>query len=113
MEHTLPKDPQSNLITDRAAIFNMAWKQHDISYRRKACPTRREQRHKCNQICQYNIETFIGPIRQKPVQYDIFRIGPIPVSPITTRSESSRHFANCKKKSREILDWLINKGIIT
>ena len=32
MEHTLPKDPQSNLITDRAAIFNMAWKQHDISY---------------------------------------------------------------------------------
>ena len=49
MEHTLPKDPQSNLITDRAAIFNMAWKQHDISYRRKACPTRREQRHTCFQ----------------------------------------------------------------
>ena len=44
---------------------------------------------------------------------DIFRIGPIPVSPITTRSESARHFDNCKKKSREILDWLINKGIIT
>jgi hypothetical protein len=44
---------------------------------------------------------------------DIFRIGPIPVSPITTRSESARHFDNCKEKSREILDWLINKGIIT
>jgi hypothetical protein len=44
---------------------------------------------------------------------DIFRIGPIPVSPITTRSESARHFDNCKEKSREKLDWLINKGIIT
>jgi hypothetical protein len=44
---------------------------------------------------------------------DIFRIGPIPVSPITTRSESARHIDNCKDKSREILDWLINKGIIT
>ena len=44
---------------------------------------------------------------------DIFRIGPIPVSPITTRSESARHFNNCKEKSREKLDWLINKGIIT
>jgi energy-coupling factor transporter transmembrane protein EcfT len=44
---------------------------------------------------------------------DIFRIGPIPVSPITTRSESARHFDNCKEKSREILDWFINKGIIT
>jgi hypothetical protein len=30
-----------------------------------------------------------------------------------TRSESARHFDNCKEKSREILDWLINKGIIT
>jgi peptidoglycan hydrolase CwlO-like protein len=28
------------------------------------------------------------------------------------RSESARHFDNCKEKSREILDWLINKGII-
>jgi hypothetical protein len=44
---------------------------------------------------------------------DIFRIGPIPVSPITTRSESAGHFDNCKEKSQEILDWLINKGIIT
>ena len=43
---------------------------------------------------------------------DIFRIGPIPVSPITTRSESARHIDNCKEKSQEILDWLINKGII-
>ena len=40
-------------------------------------------------------------------------IDPIPVSPITTRPESARHFDNCKEKSREILDWLINKGIIT
>jgi flagellar motor switch protein FliM len=30
---------------------------------------------------------------------DIFRIGPIPVSPITTRSESTRHFDNFKVKS--------------
>jgi hypothetical protein len=49
------------------------------------------------------------PIRQKPVQYAYFRIGPIPVSPITTRSESARHFDNCKEKSGDILDWLINK----
>jgi hypothetical protein len=40
----------------------------------------------------------------------IFRIGPIPVSPITTRSESARHFDNCKEKSREILDWLIQQA---
>ena len=44
---------------------------------------------------------------------DHFRIDPIPVSPITARSESARHFDNCNEKSREILDWLINKGIIT
>ena len=43
---------------------------------------------------------------------DIFRIGPIPVSPITARSESARRFDNRNEKSREILDWLINKGII-
>jgi hypothetical protein len=42
---------------------------------------------------------------------DIFRIGPIPVSPITARSESTRRFDNCKEKSREILDWLINKTL--
>jgi hypothetical protein len=62
---------------------------------------------------QYNMKTFIGPIRQKPVQYGYFRIGPIPVSPIATRSESARHLDNCKEKSREILNWLINKSIIT
>ena len=50
---------------------------------------------------------------QSNTDTDIFRIGPIPVSPITTRSESARHFDNCKEKSREIVDWLINKGIIT
>ena len=43
----------------------------------------------------------------------MFRVGPIPGSPITARPESARNFDNCKKKSREILDWLIKKGIIT
>jgi hypothetical protein len=43
---------------------------------------------------------------------DIFRIGPIPDSPIAARSESARRFDNCKEKSREILDWLINKGLM-
>ena len=43
---------------------------------------------------------------------DIVHIGPIPVSPITASSESARRFDNRKEKSREILDWLINKGII-
>jgi hypothetical protein len=42
---------------------------------------------------------------------DIFRIGPIPVSPITARSESSRRFDNCKEKSRDILDWLIKVSL--
>ena len=41
---------------------------------------------------------------------DIFRIGPIPVSPITARSESAKRFDNCKEKSRTILDWLIAEG---
>ena len=44
---------------------------------------------------------------------DIFRIVPISVSPITARSESARRFDNRKEKSRKILDWLINKGVIT
>ena len=44
---------------------------------------------------------------------DIFPIGPIPVSPITARSEPARRFDIRKEKSRKILDWLINKGIIT
>ena len=44
---------------------------------------------------------------------DIFRIGPILVSIITTRSDTARYFDNCKEKSEEILDWLINKGIST
>ena len=52
-------------------------------------------------------------MRRKQVQYGYFRIGLIPGSPITARSESARRFDNYKKKSREILDWLINKGIIT
>jgi hypothetical protein len=33
-----------------------------------------------------------------------FRIGTIPVSPITARSESAKRFDNRKEKSREILD---------
>ena len=53
------------------------------------------------------------PIRKNQSNTDMFRIGPIPVSPIRTRSESARHLDNCKEKSREILNWLINKGIIT
>ena len=44
---------------------------------------------------------------------DIFRTDPIPVSPITARSEPARRFDICKEKSRKILNWLINKGIIT
>ena len=44
---------------------------------------------------------------------DIFRIGPIPASPITARSESSRRFDNRKQKTREILDWSINNGMFT
>ena len=55
----------------------------------------------------------LGQCGKNQSNTDLFRIGPIPVSPITTRSESARHFDNCKEKSREILDWLINKGIIT
>ena len=54
-----------------------------------------------DQICQYNIKTFIGPIRQKPVQYGYFPYCPIPGSPITARSESARRFDNCKETSRE------------
>jgi hypothetical protein len=55
----------------------------------------------------------LGQYGKNQSNTDIFRIGPIPVSPIITRSESARHFDNCKEKSREILDWLINKGTIT
>ena len=55
----------------------------------------------------------MGQYGKNQSNMDIFRIGPIPVNPIITRSESARHFDNCKEKSREILDWLINKGIIT
>jgi hypothetical protein len=49
----------------------------------------------------------LGQYDKNQSNTDIFRIGPIPVSPITTRSESARNFDNCKEKSREILDWLI------
>ena len=55
----------------------------------------------------------LGQYGKNQSNTDIFCIGPIPVSPITTSSESARHFDNFKEKSRAILDWLINKGIIT
>jgi hypothetical protein len=42
-------------------------------------------------FCLYNITTFIGQILQKTV--------PIPVSQITARLESARHFDNRKEKS--------------
>ena len=54
----------------------------------------------------------LGQYGKNQSNTDIFRIGPIPVSPITIRSESARHFDNFKDKSREIMDWLINNGII-
>ena len=58
---------------------------------------------------------FIGPIRQKPVQYGYFPywLDSSQSMPITARSESARRFDNRKENSREILHWLINKGIIT
>ena len=55
----------------------------------------------------------LGQYGKNQSNTDIFRIGPIPVSPITARSESARRFDNHKEKSREILNGLINKGIIT
>jgi hypothetical protein len=51
--------------------------------------------------------------RVHAASYNIFRIGPIPFSPITARPEPARRFDIRKEKSRKILDWLINKGIIT
>ena len=53
-------------------------------------------------LCQYD---------KNQSNTDIYRIGPIPVSPITARSESSRRFDNCKEKSRDILDWLIKVSL--
>jgi hypothetical protein len=46
---------------------------------------------------------------------DDFRIGLIisPMVAVLARSESARRFDNRKEKNRKILDWLINKGIIT
>jgi hypothetical protein len=41
----------------------------------------------------------LGQYGKNQSNMDIFRIGPIPVSPITTRSESARHIDNCKEKS--------------
>jgi hypothetical protein len=55
----------------------------------------------------------LGQYGKNQSNTDIFRIGPISVSPITTRSEPTRRFDIRKEKSRKILDWLINKGIIT
>jgi len=55
----------------------------------------------------------LGQYGKNKFNTDIFRIDPIPVSPITARSEPARRFDDRKKKSRKILNWLINKGIIT
>ena len=55
----------------------------------------------------------LGQYGKNQSNTDIFRIDPIPVSPITARSEPARRFDIRKEKSRKILDWLINKGIIT
>jgi hypothetical protein len=55
----------------------------------------------------------LGQYGKNQSNTDIFHIGPIPVSPITARSEPARRFDIRKEKSRKILDWLINKGIIT
>jgi hypothetical protein len=67
-----------------------------------------------NLSIQYkNFHWALGHYSKNQSNTDIFRIGPIPVSSITARSESARRFDNRKEKSREILDWLINKGIIT
>ena len=53
----------------------------------------------------------LGQYDKNQSNTDIFLIGPIPVSPITARSESSRRFDNCKEKSRDILDWLIKVSL--
>jgi hypothetical protein len=50
----------------------------------------------------------LGQYGKNQSNTDIFRIDPIPV-----RSEPARRFDIRKEKSRKILDWLINKGIIT
>ena len=50
----------------------------------------------------------LGQYGKNQSNMDIFRIGPIPVSPITATLESARPFDNCKEKFREILDLLIN-----
>ena len=40
----------------------------------------------------------LGQYGKNQSNMDIFRIGPMPVSPITTRLESARHIGNCKEK---------------
>jgi hypothetical protein len=55
----------------------------------------------------------LGQYGKNQSNTDIYRIGPIPVSPITARSELARRFDIRKEMSRKILDWFINKGIIT
>jgi hypothetical protein len=54
----------------------------------------------------------LGQYGRNQSNTDFFRIGSIQVIPITATSESTRRFGNCKEKSREILDWLINKVIV-
>ena len=58
----------------------------------------------------------LGQYDKNQSNTDIFRIGPIPVSPITARSEPVRRFDIRKEKSRKILDCQANtadRGPIT
>ena len=46
----------------------------------------------------------LGQYGKNQSNTESFRSGPIPVSPITPRSEPARRFDNRKEKSRKILD---------
>ena len=55
----------------------------------------------------------LGQYGKNQSNTDIFRIGLIPVSPITDTSEPVKRFDKRKEKLRKIMDWLINKSIVT
>jgi hypothetical protein len=68
----------------------------------------------CYYCCCYRGRMTSGAVITTPgniivLLRDVFHICLV----IVTRPEPARHFDNCKERSREILDWLINKGIIT
>ena len=54
-----------------------------------------------NQICQYNIKLSLSQYCKNQSNTYIFRICPIPVSPITARLESAGRFDNRKEKSQD------------